>query len=156
SIFAAWTLSTLAARLRAGAWVFWVTVVACAAPGLVDSLGADLFFRRADTRTIALEYIEQHVPAGSTVAVQPYSVPMTPSREGLREALTKNVGSVEAASTKFQLQLSVEPYPSPAYRLIYLGHGGLDVDKIYVDYSELGGTRGLGALRALGVAFIVV
>ena len=59
------------------------------------------------------------------------------------EALTANLGRVEAASIKFQLQLSVDPYPSPAYRLIYLGRGGLDAEKIYVDPAALSGADGL-------------
>ena len=88
--------------------------------------------------------------------IQPYSAPLTPSRAGLVEALARNLGSPEAASTKFQLQLSLEPYPEPAYRLIYLGSGGLDAEKIYVDYSQLGGAAGLSALERLGVAFVVV
>ena len=81
---------------------------------------------------------------------------LTPSREGLVEALTANLGGVEAASIKFQLQLSVDPYPSPAYRLIYLGRGGLDAEKIYVDPAALSGADGLAALRRLGVTYVVV
>jgi hypothetical protein len=81
---------------------------------------------------------------------------LTPSRAGLVEALSRNLGSPQAASTKFQLQLSLDPYPDPAYRVIFLGRGGLDADKIYVDYSDLGGAAGLEALRRLGVAFVVV
>ena len=64
---------------------------------------------------------------------------MNPSRDSLIEALTLNLGSAEAASIKFQLQMSLDPYPSPSYRLIYLGRGGLDADKIYVDPATLGG-----------------
>jgi hypothetical protein len=128
---------------------------ACAAPGAIASVRSDLFFRQADTRTLALRYIEQNVPAGSTVLIQPYSVPLTPSKEGLTEALTRNLGSAQAASTKFQLQLSQNPYPAPAYRVIYLGSGGLDAEKIYVDYAGLGGAAGLRPLRRLGVAFVV-
>ena len=137
-------------------WLFWAAVAACALPALVDSIRADLFFRRADTRTLAREYIERTIPAGSSVLVQPYSAPLTSSREALVEALTRHVGSTAAASTKFQLQLSLDPYPAPAYRVIYLGRGGLDVDRLYVDPSDLGGKEGLARLRRLGVAFVVL
>jgi 4-amino-4-deoxy-L-arabinose transferase-like glycosyltransferase len=155
AVFAAWALTSLADRLRARPWMFWCAVVACMLPAVAASLRADLFFRQADTRTLAREYIERNIPPGSTVLVQPYSAPLTPSRESVVEALTRHVGSPEAASTKFQLQLSLDPYPSPAYRVIYLGRGGLDVDKIYVDPTELGASEGLTALRRLGVAFVV-
>ena len=71
-------------------------------------------------------------------------------------ACEHNLGSVEAASTKFQLQLSVNPYPAPAYRLIYLGRGGLDAEKIYVDPANLAGEDAIAALRRLGVEYVVV
>ena len=107
-------------------------VAVAALPGLLASVASDRFIRRDDTRTLAQRFIEANVPAGSTILTQPYSAVLTPSRDGLIEALRRNLGSVEAASTKFQLQLSVNPYPAPAYRLIYLGRGGLDAEKIYV------------------------
>jgi hypothetical protein len=88
--------------------------------------------------------------------VQPYSVALTPSREGLIEALGANLGSAAAASTKFRLQLSVDPYPAPAYRLIWLGRGGLDADKIYVDPAEIGASGGLSPLRRLGVTYVIL
>jgi hypothetical protein len=154
-VFAAWTLTSIAARLRLRPWMFWLLVAACVAPATVAGIRGDLFFRQADTRTVARDYIEKQIPAGSTILVQPYSTPLTQSRDALVEALTRHVGSPEAASTKFQLQLSLDPYPAPAYRLIYLGRGGLDVDRIYVDPSEFGGNQGLTTLRRLGVAFVV-
>ena len=156
ALFAAWTLSSLAARLRARPWMFWAGVAVCAMPAVAGSIHADLFFRQADTRTLAREYVERHIAAGATVLVQPYSAPLAPSRESLIEALTRNLGSAEAGSTKFQLQLSQDPYPAPAYRLIYLGHGGLDAEKVYVDYPDLGGPDGLRPLRRLGVEFVIV
>jgi hypothetical protein len=156
AIFAGWVLAGVAERTRAKAWMFWGSVTICALPGLVGSLRADRFFRQTDTRTLALEYIEGHIPAGSTVLVQPYSVPLTPSREALLEGLAHNLGSADAASTKFRLQLSLDPYPAPAYRVIYLGHGGLDAEKIYIDDREVGGSQGLAPLRRLGVVFVVV
>jgi hypothetical protein len=155
AVFAAWALTSIAAQLRLRPWMFWLVVAACVAPATVASIRGDLFFRQADTRTIARDYIEKQIPARSTILVQPYSTPLMQSRDALVEALTRHVGSPDAASTKFQLQLALDPYPAPAYRLIYLGRGGLDVDRIYVDPSELGGNQGLTALRRLGVAFVV-
>jgi hypothetical protein len=154
AIFAGWTVSTLATRLRLPAVAVWPLTILAALPGVVGSVRSDLFFRQTDTRSIAQAYIETRIADGSAVAIQPYSVQLTPSKAGLVEALGRNVGSAEAASTKFQLQLAQTPYPSPAYRLIYLGHGGLDADKIYVDYADL--QAGLEPLRRLGVAFVVV
>jgi hypothetical protein len=154
ALFAAWTLTAICTRAPRG--VFWAALIAAAMPGGLGSMHADWFFRQPDTRTLAQAYIESHIPSGATIAVQPYSVPLTMSLEGLVEALSKHLGSAGAASTKFQLQLGLDPYPSPAYRLIYLGNGGLDADKIYVGYDELGAARSLDPLRRLGVAFVVV
>jgi hypothetical protein len=156
ALFAGWTLSSATARMPRARTLFWLAVVAAAAPGAIASVRTDLFIRQADTRTLAKTYVESHIPPGSGVLIQPYSVPLTMSRQGLLEALTHHLGSAEAASTKFQLQLSLDPYPSPAYRLIYLGTGGLDVDKIYISPEEAGGPDGLLRLRRLGVAFVVL
>jgi hypothetical protein len=87
--------------------------------------------------------------------VQPYSVPLRPSRAGLVEALTATLGSVDRASVKFQRQLALSPYPTPAYRTIYLGEGGEDKDKIYVPASAFDG-RSLDALRARSVTHVVL
>ena len=130
--------------------------VLAAAPGCWDSFHADRFFRQTDTRTLALRYVEAHVPAGSGVAIQPYSVPLTQSKEGLVEALEAHLGDVRRASVKFSIRLRLDPYPSPAYRTIYIGDGGQDADKIYVGYAELGGGRALARFRELGVTWVLV
>ncbi len=155
AVFAGWALARLVERLMLRRAMFWVLLGVLALPGLLASIRSDSFFRQKDTRTLALEYIESHVAAGSGILVQPYSVPLTMSRPALEDALTRHLGSPEAASTKFRIQLSLDPYPSPAYRLIYLGSGGLDVDKIYVSMDELSAPDGLALLRRLGVAFVV-
>jgi 4-amino-4-deoxy-L-arabinose transferase-like glycosyltransferase len=156
AIFAAWTLTVTAARMRARPVVFWIAVAAAAAPGLKASIETDLFLRQDDTRTLAQRYIEANVPAGTTILTQPYSSALQPSREGIVEALSRNLGSAEAASTKFQIQLSLDPYPSPSYRLLYLGRGGLDADKIYVDPSDAGKPDAIAALRQRGVAYVLI
>ena len=157
ALFAAWSLSNLAARLRGTSpALFWIAVALAAVPGFQASLRSDVFLRRDDTRTLAERYIEANLPQGSTILTQPYSSALTPSREGLTEALGRNLGNPGEASIKFQLQLALDPYPSPAYRLIYLGRGGLDADKIYVDPALLGGSEGLEPLRRLGVTYVLL
>jgi hypothetical protein len=120
------------------------------------------FFGQIDTRTIAQRWIEREVPAGATILVQPYSVALTQSRDSLVEALTATVGGPERASTKFALRLALDPYPSPAYRTLYLGDGGLDADKLYVSPRAFGvgplpdGAHGLEPLTRLGVQYVVL
>jgi hypothetical protein len=155
-LFAAWAIAKLTDLAGGRPVVFWVVLAVVAGPSLVSSVRSDWFLRQDDTRTLAKRFIESNVPAGSTVLIQPYSAVLTPSRDSLVEALTRNLGSAEAASTKFQLQLSLNPYPEPAYRLIYLGRKGMDAEKIYVDPADLGGDDGFGPLRRLGVAYLVV
>lgn len=131
-----------------------VTLVLCALAAWT-SANAGTFFKQADTRALALQHIERTVPAGSTILVQPYGVPVRPSRQSLVEALRLHVGSEARASVKFQKMLALDPYPAPAYRVLYLGRGGLDPDKIYVDPANLG-QAGLDPLRALGVEYVVL
>jgi hypothetical protein len=147
------------------AWVWsrgrpWQWVAAGVLLGASLEAGAasalnDRFFTREDTRTLARAWIETHLPQGASVLVQPYSVPLTPSRAGLEEALTHHLGSPDRASIKFQRQLALDPYPSPAYRTIFLGTGGLDVDKIYVDPASFR-DEGLAPLRRLAVTHVVM
>jgi hypothetical protein len=132
-------------------------VVLAMIPGLIASIKTDLFIRQADTRTLAREFLERRVPAGSTLLIQPYSAPVWRSRESLVEAFRVNLGSESHASIKFQLMMALDPYPSPAYRLIYLGDDdGLDVDKIFVSPSRFDGEEGLAPLRAMGVDYVVL
>jgi hypothetical protein len=157
AIFAAYGTSAVAAGIsrRTSRDMFWLLTCAIAAPALYQSIRTDLFLRQTDTRTIALRQIEASVPAGATIALQPYSAPLEPTRESLVEALERQLGSATAVPPKFRLQLSRNPWPTPAYRVVHLGQG-LDPEKTYVDYPALGGEAGLGALRRLGVTFVVV
>jgi hypothetical protein len=99
--------------------------------------------------------MERHVPAESTVLVEPYSVPLRMSRRALEDALTAHLGSAERASIKFRRMLALDPYPAPAYRAIYLGTGGLDVDRIYVTHAEFDRARSLAPLRHLSVTHVI-
>ncbi|MBE3072118.1 MAG: glycosyltransferase family 39 protein, partial [Acidobacteria bacterium] len=169
--FVAWRADRLARRGAAAqpgavpdtgatlSWARW-TIVALAAsaalPGLASSLRADLFFRQADTRTLAQQFIERAIPPGSTILLQPYSVPLRQSRDSLVESLERNLGNLDRTPTKFALQLSLTPYPAPAYRLIFLGDGGLDAEKIYVAYRAFTATRSLEPIRALGVRYVAL
>jgi hypothetical protein len=127
-------------------------ILAVVATGLMESLRTDLFIRHTDTRTLALEYITAHIPNGTTMLTQPYSVPLVPTAEVLREAVRR---SEREMPTKTRLQVASEPYPNPSYRLIYLGRG-LDPDKLYLPYDQLDGKDPLKAARAEHVAFVVL
>lgn len=134
---------------RRGA-VFGIIVIVAA--GLLETLWTDVFIRQADTRTLAAQYIDAHVPAGSTILTQPYSVPLEPTRDVLREAVSRNGREMP---TKTALQLERDPYPAPAYRVLYLGRG-MDADKLYVPYADIGPSGDLSRLRAEHVAFVVL
>lgn len=133
-----------------------VVALAGAGPAVRPSLRVGDFFRQDDTRTLAQHFIEARVKPGATVLVQPYSVPLTQSRDSLEEALKFHVGDPAKASTKFALRLRLDPYPSPAYRTLFLGDGGLDVDKIYVGYREVSGPDAVSRLQARGVQYVVL
>ncbi|HVL67120.1 MAG TPA: glycosyltransferase family 39 protein [Vicinamibacterales bacterium] len=155
ALMAAWGITRFCRRLPAGGAAILLVVAACAVLPLRDSIRTGLFFRMDDTRTLAKRFIESNVPAGAGILLQPYSVSLTPSRAGLIEALSRGPGGVEGASTKFRLQLSLDPYPEPNYRLIWLGRGGLDAEKVYVDPADLRESP-LERLRAMGVTFAIL
>ena len=145
----------IATRTGMGRIVAATALMAATVQGLVASVGTDTFFRQTDTRTMALAWIERTVPANASVLIQPYSVPIRQSSDALREALTLHLGDASRASVKFQRQLAIEP-AAPAYRPIFLGSGGLDVDKIYVPPSSFSAESGLSPLRALAVTHVVM
>jgi hypothetical protein len=120
------------------------------------SVRQNAFFGQTDTRTQAREWIEREIAAESSVLVQPYSVPLQLSRAALDEALTAHLGDPAKASIKFQRQRALEPYPAPAYRVLYLGAGGLDVDRIYIEPSAFTAENGLEPLKAAAVTYVVL
>jgi len=129
--------------------------LAAMTPGLITSVKTDLFFRQADTRTLAREYVESHLPPGATILVQPYSAPLRRTHEALLEALRANLGSESKATIKFQLMLAAQP-ATPAYRLIYLGDGGEDPDKTYISPTVFDTSAGIAPLRALGIEYVIL
>ncbi len=156
AVFAGYAVAWLAGLVSRRSVAAFLLAVVVALPALAQSVRAGVFFRQSDTRTIAREFIEARIPSGTGIAVQPYSVQLSPTRESLLAALEEKLGSLDDIPAKFRFQLAVEPWPSPSYRLTYIGDGGLDADKIYVGYAELGGPRGLEALRERGVEYFVL
>ena len=129
----------------------WAALGALAVLPFIDSLRTDAFIRQTDTRTLARDFVDAHVPAGATILTQPYSVPLEPTADALREAVARS-GRELPAKTRFEIERS--PYPEHAYRLIYLGRG-LDADKLYLPQEELAADP-LGRLRSEHVAFVVL
>jgi len=150
AIFAAIALETAIRWTNARRAVMTVAAV-CAIVAGVESARTDAFIRQTDTRTLAHDFITAHVPAGSTVLLQPYSVVLEPTVASLREAIARSGGETP---TKTRLAMERDPYPSPAYRLIYIGRG-LDADKLYLPQDRLA-QNPAGVLRAEHVAFVVL
>jgi hypothetical protein len=147
-------LAALLAPRRQTAALTVLTALA-ASPALIESVGVVRFFGRDDTRTLAAQAITTQIPDGATVLIQPQSVQVPQSREGLEEALRARLGSLDDLPTRSRLRLAVSPWPKPSYRLIWFGDGGLDEDKIYVGYRELGADP-IATLRRHGVQYVVL
>jgi len=146
--FAAIAIAALWTRDRVGMVVLALVLF----PAAIETWRAVTFIRHTDTRTLALEFIRSRIPDGVTILTQPYSVPLEASAPSLREAVAR---SGQPMPTKTRLQLERAPYPSPAYRLVYIGFG-LDVDKLYLPAEQLSGNDPLAAARREHVAFVVL
>lgn len=151
TLFAAIALAELWRQTRFGN-IGYILLIAAFVAATAESVRLGNFIRQTDTRTLAREFIEARVPAGTTILSQPYSVPLESTPEALREAVTRSGG---ATPTKTRLQLERAPYPAPAYRVLLMGRG-LDADKLYVGVDQLGGSDPLAALRREHVAFVVL
>ena len=108
-----------AARMRA----VWRTAVVLlvAAPSLYASVRLGILLQRTDTRLLAAEWIETHVPAGSRIAMvgSGFGYPrLHPGREWLRQqhADLRRAG-FPAKSLALQLQYESYP-PGPSYHLL--------------------------------------
>jgi hypothetical protein len=156
AVAAGFAIDRTASAARASGTVAVALTALCAAQPLAHSVILDRLMTRTDTRTLALAWLEANLPDGAGIAVQPYSVWLLPTQQRLREALERNVGDVEAAGYRFRRLLARDPYPTPAYRLYYLGVGGLDEDKIYVDPADLARPGGLEVLAQDGLRFVVL
>ncbi len=156
AILAAFTLREIALLLaptRTAVMTVALTVLA-GGIALADSVRTVRFFAQDDTRTLAAQIIEARVPDGATLVMQPYSVQVAQSRASLEESLAARLGD-EPRSTRARLKLAVSPWPSPSYRLLWLGDGGLDEDKIYLSYSALRQDP-IAVLRSHGVTHVVL
>jgi hypothetical protein len=149
AIFAAITFGSLARRIAPRTVA--AVAVAVAAVAAAESLRADAFIRQTDTRTLARDFVTARIAGGSTILLQPYSVVLEATAESLREAVAR---SGRDMPTKTRFQVDRRPYPSPSYRLIYIGRG-LDADKLYMPQEVLDADP-LGRLRAEHVAFVVL
>jgi Dolichyl-phosphate-mannose-protein mannosyltransferase len=151
ALFAAIAIAELwrpSTRVNAGPLLLAAAVVTAG----LETYRVVMFIRHTDTRTLALDFVRAHVPDGATILTQPYSVPLEPTASSLREAVSR---SGQPMPTKTGLQLAREPYPAPAYRMVYIGRG-LDVDKLYLPAEELSGNDPLAAARREHVAFVVL
>jgi hypothetical protein len=155
AVLAGATVAWIAERRGLVRHAAWAVLLLALVEGAQASVRGDLFFRQTDTRTLALDWFERSVPDGTSILIQPYSVPLRQSRAALDEALAAHLGSPERASIRFQRQRALTPYPAPAYRTIFLGDGGLDVDKIYLSPSAFHADD-LGPARALGIEYVVL
>lgn len=156
AILAGAAIASLSSMERPATLIAWGAMVAVVSEGATASYRIDRFFQQVDTRSLAFDWFERQVPPDTTVLIQPYSVPLRMSKAALAEALTANLGTVERATVKFKRQLALEPYPTPAYRTIFLGVGGVDADKIYVSPTAFGADATLAPLHALSVTHVVM
>jgi hypothetical protein len=127
----------------------------CAALPLWHGVLMNRLMTREDTRTEARRWIEQHVPDDAAIAAQPYSVPLEVGREWLLATLSEGQPGGGIGSRARGL-LARNPYPSPAYRLIVLGVGGLDRDKRFLDPDRVLAGSGVVELQAAGVSYVVL
>jgi hypothetical protein len=117
---------------RHAAAVLALLVLAAVVQPLALSARAVYLLRQSDTRTLARDWIHRHVPDGASIAVEPYSVQLQPTRGRLIEALANAGLRPDQAGRRSKAMLARTPYPSPSYRLLYIGDGGMDEDKLYL------------------------
>jgi hypothetical protein len=145
-------VSLVASRFGAAAATF--AALAASVQPLLFAVQMDRLFVSGDTRTLAREWALEHLPSGTTVAQQSYSVPLPQSEESFRESLEANqaVSELERKG-KYAHLLRVAGAEEKSFRLVFLGKGD-ERNRLYLGYEAL--RSGLEPLRALGVGTIVL
>lgn len=130
-----------------------VMLLACLQP-LYWSVRVDRLFAGDDTRTLAREWIVEHVAPGETVALQSYSVPVPQSAESFRDSLEANdaLGELERRG-KYASLLEVAASEPKSYGVVFLGNGD-ELNRVYVGYDEL--SQGFEPLRLRGVGQLIL
>ncbi len=159
AVSAAYALNRVVSEQRRA--VLAAVTLVVVVPGVMASVRWGTFFLTDDTRALARQFIERTAPDGSTVLLQPHSVSVRQSRDALLSALREHLGDPARASTKYQIQLDLNPYPSPSYRTIYLGdqppgEHPLDPEHEYLSPSAFTQNAGLTPARAFDVKYVVL
>ena len=155
AVLAAIALERLARTSARPAPVLIGLAIACGAQPLFYDVVLDRLMTRTDTRTAAAQWLAEHVPAGSGVAVEVYSVPLEPTRDWLQETIAR-LAPGEPLGPRARGLLARDPYPTAGYRLFYLGTGGMDKDKAYLDPDQVFAPGGFAVLRRSGVSHVVI
>ena len=120
-VAAACGLDRLFAAARMRAFLGTAVVLLVAGPSLYASVRLGILLQRADTRLLAAEWIESHVPAGSRIAMvgSDFGYPrLHPGREWLRQQ-HDDLRRAGFPAKSLALQLQYESYPpSPSYHLL--------------------------------------
>jgi len=139
---------------RFGTIVATLVALGAGVQPLYRAVQVNRLFASGDTRTLAREWAIQNLPAGATVALQSYSVPLPQSKESIRESLETNeaVSELERKG-KYAHLLRVAEGEGKSFHLFFLGKGD-ELNRTYVGYEAL--LSGLEPLRALGVTTVVL
>ena len=93
---AAWLAERVRLRRPAPAFVLAVAAALLLAPGLARVTAYHQLLARPDTRELGASWIEGHVPPGTRVALEPYSVSLPVSRQQLQAATGAPAGLQQA------------------------------------------------------------
>ncbi len=130
-----------------------VVVLACLQP-LYWSFQVDRLFAGDDTRTLARDWIVEHVAAGESIALQSYSVPVPQSAKSFHDSLEANGALNELERRgKYASLLDVAESEPTSYRLFFLGKGD-ELNRVYVGYDEL--AQGFEPLREHGIGQLIL
>ncbi|MBI4711046.1 MAG: glycosyltransferase family 39 protein [Candidatus Omnitrophica bacterium] len=129
TIFLAFLLDWLAQRISARRWVVHVLLVCFALTMLAKSAYSDWLFCRSDSRTLAKQWIEAHIPAGTKIALDHtfYAPRLQPTLEQLREKLVKiqdTAGSADQKKAKLERLIHLAKPEDKRYNLFFLSDEG--------------------------------
>jgi hypothetical protein len=147
----------VAAIARRGPFLAGAVALLTGAWPLYYSIQVDRLFLTTDTRTLAREWILEHLPDGEAVALQSFSVPIPQSLESLKEGLRAHGAEAEltrARKGKYAHLAAIAAEGGAGYNLYFIGKGD-EKERIYFDYPELVASS-LEPLRSRRVRYLVL
>jgi len=155
--FAAIFLVEAGDRFRLSPALLAACVFLAASPTMIKAYYSDGLFAQEDIRTVARQWVEEHLPSGAKVVLDnPFFLPkLRPTSEQLQEKISMARAEGQAARHEVRLTLMLRQAKEekrPRYELYFLSEGGRTSDFLF---SRPNVPYRLDVLEKMGIQYVL-